>query len=110
MFTCFENVRQTNEKIEECVKKEENEKSNWMKEMTKIYSINLVRKNIFFYVYYLKNFYQKKLEICTEKCKSEEDLDCLILCGEIFKKEYNIDMEKSMCNQYNKYISTSPSL
>jgi hypothetical protein len=43
MFTCFENVRQTNEKIEECVKKEENEKNNWMKEMTKIYSINLVR-------------------------------------------------------------------
>ena len=47
MFTCFENVRQTNEKIEECVKKEENEKITWMKEMTKIYSINLVRKHNF---------------------------------------------------------------
>jgi hypothetical protein len=42
MYTCFENVRQTNEKIEECVKKEENEKSLFMIDINKVYSSNLV--------------------------------------------------------------------
>jgi len=46
MFKCFDNVRQTNEKIEECVKKIETEKNNFSAQITKIYSKNLVRKKI----------------------------------------------------------------
>lgn len=42
MLNCFENVRQTNEKVEACVKREENGKDMIGKEMAIIYKENLV--------------------------------------------------------------------
>lgn len=72
MLSCFDNVRQTNEKIEQCVEKE--------------------RKIIFDFNEKIKEIYHndsQKLDQCTDKCKSLDDLKCLLECGEEFKKQYH---------------------
>jgi hypothetical protein len=43
MYKCFGNVRQTNEKIEVCVKKEETKHNIFNNEMGMIYKNNLVK-------------------------------------------------------------------
>ncbi len=43
MLVCFDNIRQINEKIEECVKKEEKKKEKFTMDMRNVYFSNLVR-------------------------------------------------------------------
>jgi hypothetical protein len=43
MLVCLENPRQFNEKIEECVKKEEKKKEKFTFEMRNVYFTNLVK-------------------------------------------------------------------
>ena len=42
MLTCFKNIRQLSEKIDECIKKEEKNKNNMLKEINSCFKINLV--------------------------------------------------------------------
>jgi len=43
MLICLENPRQTNEKIEECVRNEEKKKEEFTLEMRNVYFVNLVK-------------------------------------------------------------------
>lgn len=45
----------------------------------------------------------KALEICTESCKSEGDLDCLNKCGTKYLKELHTDFGQRL-GRFNKEI------
>jgi hypothetical protein len=85
MGKCFDNIRQLNEKGEDCAKRERDVLENMMSSMKIIYSEH-----------------SKRLNECTMKCKSEEDIKCLINCSKSFKISYHNEVEKVIDGFYNK--------
>ncbi len=45
----------------------------------------------------------KMLEICTDRCKNEQDMDCINKCGTKYLKELYGDFEGRL-TKYNKEI------
>ena len=95
MLVCFDNIRQTNEKIEECVKQEENKKQKLTQDMRSVYGLNLV---------FIFKYIQKILEDCCEKCESKDDLICLNNCGNEFKQSYDRAMKKVLEINYSSLL------
>lgn len=96
MLECFKNIRQTNEKIEECLKEPKEKLNLFYKEMENIYKKDEVNIrlliNIKFNLGKIISF-QEFLDECTNKCKTLENIECLNNCGELFKEKYHKDYD-----------------
>jgi hypothetical protein len=75
MMKCFKNIRQTTEKIDECVQLE-SEKFTYLDNSLKtIYKLH-----------------SNELDKCTDLCIDIKDLPCLIQCSDSFKQNYHMHM------------------
>lgn len=85
-MTCYEQPRLTNEETDACAANYRQFMSQKQEEMQK----SLMNKC-------------KMLEICTDRCKNEQDMDCINKCGTKYLKELYGDFEGKL-TKYNKEI------
>jgi hypothetical protein len=76
IMTCYEQPRMTNEETDKCAATYRQYMQNKQEEMTK----SLMNKC-------------KSLEVCTDRCKGEEDMQCINKCGSTYLRDLHTDFD-----------------
>ena len=90
IMKCYEEPRKTNEETDACAKEQRSVMENLQKELT-----------------HKLMFQSKQLEVCTDTCKDEKDMECLNKCGNQYISNTMDEYDSTLGDYLKNYYASA---